>query len=301
MTASEDEDGHDQDPADRRGPQRRALHCVQEAPAPTPERAGGLDGCIAAHEAVHEPGERDVAPARQAIHPGVTGRIGQPAAAAKDLRQSEEIPPPGAEERRGAPDVPGGQSQQRLRGRQSEHRQDLTRNPGTLAADEDRAQLVTVGEQVAVPARPALHQPAAVAGAHGGNDQHRLPAQIRTAAEVQVLAVVGHRAVEAAEPIEDLGTDQHAGARDGQNVGHGVVLALVVLTLGHQRHGHTHPVRREPDALQESGVVPVHDLRAHKTRPLFHRLVDEARHRIGCQRHVVVADQQERGVVGARQ
>ena len=112
--------------------------------------------------------------------------------------------------------------------------------------------------------------------------------------------MVGHRAVEAAEPIEDLGTDQHAGARDGQHLGDGVVLALVVLTLGHHRHGNAHPVRREPDALQESGVVPVNDLRAHKTRPSLHRLVHQARHRVGCQRHVVVADQQERGVVGAR-
>ena len=160
---------------------------------------------------------------------------------------------------------------------------------------------MAVGEELAVTAQPALRKAPSMAHARSGYHQYPPPVQVDPAADIQILTVVRHGAIEAAEPVEDLGADQHAGAGDGEHLGHRVVLALVVLAGGDERHRHTHPVRRQADALQEAGVVPLHELGTHHRGSVSHRLVHQASHHVRSQNHVVVTDQQEcRGVRAGR-
>ena len=82
--------------------------------------------------------------------------------------------------------------------------------------------------------RRRAHPPGARRLAHlrGGDDHDPVAGQVGPPAQVEVIGVRGEGRFEAAEGGEDVAAHEHAGAADAENVGPGVVLALVGLADG---------------------------------------------------------------------
>ena len=113
--------------------------------------------------------------------------------------------------------------------------------------------------------------------------------------------------VEPLELCEEVGPHQNAAARSHEDVAHGVVLAVVDLALEDAVHDGARLVAAHPDVQEDTGVVPVDELRGHHAGVGAERLLDQLVDRIGEQRHVVVAEQEEgrtlhhpEGLVGGR-
>ena len=125
------------------------------------------------------------------------------------------------------------------------------REPGAGREREHRAQPMTRTEQVVVEIRAPDLELLTVPDACRRGDHDPGPADVRAPAQVDVLAVERHRAIEAAERPEQVGAGEQAGRRHGEHVGDCVVLLLVVLALLDARRRLAEAVDVDADVLQD--------------------------------------------------
>ena len=139
----------------------------------------------------------------------------------------------------------------------------------------------------------APHEALDVAGLGRRHHQHASTVVVRPPAEVEVVAVEVDVFVESAEGPEQIGTHEQTRRGQGEDVAYGVVLFLVGLPGLDDGIHLGEPVDAEPDVLQDRGVVPLDQLRAHDAgvRPVH--LLDEQPDRVGLEGDVVVQEAEE--------
>ena len=197
--------------------------------APALGQRGGLvagPGHLAPHEGT-EPGAAPHlhAPYLQVAHPTGPSDL---APLGHQRTQGPYVPGVGGEELPGVPEAPAEGGHHDLDQRQ----QHLTGDDGdgveAAVVAEHHPQPVA-GLQPASVVGAALAQGLHVAGPGRRRHQHPGTRQVGAPAQVDVLAVVGHRLVEATQRGEQVGADQHAAPGHGEDVAHAVVLFLVEL------------------------------------------------------------------------
>ena len=67
-------------------------------------------------------------------------------------------------------------------------------------------------------------------GTRGGHDQHTSATEMRAPTQIDVVADMLDRGVEAADRSKEVGAHHHAGGRHSEHVAHRIVLFLVELT-----------------------------------------------------------------------
>ena len=112
--------------------------------------------------------------------------------------------------------------------------------------------------------------------------------------QIEVFAEKIDAGVETVQHSEQIGAHQRATARRAEHVADGVVLLLVELARLDKERRHAGLVGRLTDAQDPRRVVPLHDLRCDDARVRAERLFDHRPDRVGGERDIVVAEQEER-------
>jgi hypothetical protein len=140
-----------------------------------------------------------------------------------------------------------------------------------------------------------------VAGPGGGHHHRAGTGEVCPPAEIEIVAQERDAGIEPVERLEEVGPDEGARAGDGEHLADGVVLLLVQLAPLAERQQHARTVDAEPDLQERAGIVPGHELGPEDAGVGPERLLDEGPHHTRIERHVVVAQQVERGVLGLRE
>ena len=133
----------------------------------------------------------------------------------------------------------------------------------------------------------------AVPDAARGGDEHPRADETSAPAQVDVVGAGRGLDVEAAELVEEVVAHEHRGVRDEEDVADAVVLLLVDLVRLDPGERHGVMVDRHADLDEHLGVVVVDELRPDDRRVRAVRLLDHHAHRVGIERDVVVAEEQE--------
>ena len=117
---------------------------------------------------------------------------------------------------------------------------------------------------------------------------------LRAPRQVEVFSEKSDARIEATQHGEQIGAHQRATTGRAEHVAHGVVLLLIELAGLDERRGHAGLVGGLTDAQDPRRVVPLHDLGCDHARVRAERLFDHRSDRVGRERDVVVAEQEER-------
>ena len=179
---------------------------------------------------------------------------------------------------------------------------------GRVVVLEHRAQLMTAAQQsrVADRPRPRLGQLEVPHPGCGCDDDSR-PGDLSAPAKVDVLPEEHHLGVETRKSPEQVGTDECAAPRHGEDLAHLVVLGLVQLTRLDALDAGAETVDADPNLQQTIRGVPLDELRADDAGVGAIGLAHHAPDGVWCRGYVVVADQEVRcplhskkGLVGSR-
>ena len=140
---------------------------------------------------------------------------------------------------------------------------------------------------------PAGHRLAVANPGVGRHDDPRT-GDLATPRQVEVLAHCDDAGIEALELAEEIAADEHAAAGRNEDVAHRVVLPVVDLAGDDAVHHGACLVAAHPDVEQDAGVVPIDELRGDDAGIGAERFLDQLVDRVGVERHVVVAEQEER-------
>jgi hypothetical protein len=138
---------------------------------------------------------------------------------------------------------------------------------------------------------------AAVAHAGVGRDEHTCAREACPPAQIEIVGPGIGRDVEAVQFAEEVGPHEHRRVRHEEDVSDRVVLFLVDLVRFDRTERHAVVVDRHPDFEQDVGVVVVDELRADDAGVGAVGLLDHHSQRVGRERDVVVAEQQEGGAL----
>ena len=219
--------------------------------------------------------------------------LGDGASTGEQGREPGERSERGAHRRPGFAEVAGEHAEDELDDRETDQFDEPQREPGSRGQREHRAQTVTGTQQLVVEIWSPDLDLLAVAHARCGRDHHAGPADVRSPAEVDVLAVERHRGVEATEGTEQVGAGEEACRRHREHVGDRIVLLLVVLARFVPRRRLTEPVDVDADVLEDVRVVPAHELGTDDAGVRAVELLDHQANGVGRQCHVVVAEAEE--------
>ena len=139
---------------------------------------------------------------------------------------------------------------------------------------------------------PTLELPA-VTHPSGRRNHHPGAADVRPPAQVDVLAMEAHRRVEPAKGAEQVGAHEDARRRDGEYVGHGIVLLLVDFADVDAASGFSEEVDVEADVLQQTRVVPGDDLRSDDAGVGAIQLLDHQSNGVWIEGDIVVTEAEE--------
>ncbi len=128
-------------------------------------------------------------------------------------------------------------------------------------------------------------------------DDHPRASHVHPPAEAQVVLEEGDPLVEAPDLGEHVAAYQRAAARNGEDVAHAVVLFLVELVTLDEWNAVAGLVDALTELQDPARPVPPHQLRADDSRVGAVRLLDQHSDRVGVERHVVVAEEVERGTL----
>ena len=127
-----------------------------------------------------------------------------------------------------------------------------------------------------------------------GRDDHPRAGDLAPPRQVEVLAHGDDPGVEPLQLGEEVSPHERAPARGHEDVAHGVVLAMVDLALDDPVDDCAGLVAAHPDVQQDGRVVPVDELRGHHAGVRAERLLHQLVHDVRLERHVVMAQQEER-------
>jgi hypothetical protein len=259
-------------------------------------------GIPAAELAAQEPGQAGRTPHVQPaqLEVGHLAHGAHPAPLGDDRTDPAQVPHPRRAQVPGVAEAAGEHGQHDLHQRQHRLLEDLAQQEEPAVVGEHHAQPVA-GLQLPAIVRPAFPQGLNVAGTGRRRHQHPGTGQVRPPAQVGVLAVERHRLVEPAEGPQQVSPDQEAGTGHEEHVPHAVVLLLVQLPPLAQREGRTEAVGAHADGQQGLRLVPADQLRPDDAGVGAVGLLYQQADGVGGQRHIVVADQEERRTLHHRQ
>ncbi len=167
------------------------------------------------------------------------------------------------------------------------------RQPRRAGQGGHRTHPVTGLHRADAQVRTPIGQTLAVATASARHDDDAGASEVRSPAQVDVVAVEPHGRIEALQRAEQVGAHQQAGRRDGEHVAHRVVLLLIDLAGLDQRVDLTEAVDSQADVLQQARFVPVDQLRPDDPGVRAVQLLDEQADGAGAQGDVVVQHAEE--------
>ena len=235
--------------------------------------------------------------------------FGQLAPEQRDLAAPVSVPPPRPQHGAGSVRVSGQERDHHLsEGQQRSLWQHADEGQARIAL-EHGTELVSALQRLQGGGVAAVVLPAQLQGLQASGDRlamadprlgrhdHPCTGDLASPREVEVLSHRHDPGIEALELREEVGADEDAPSRRDEDITHGVVLAVIDFSLQDPVHHRTRLVAAHADVEEDARIVPVDELGGHDAgvgpERLLHQLVDGVR----IERHVVVAQQVERGAL----